>query len=619
MTTGTYQTEMTEIVKAYGKLDRGHSRLLALAAEEQLKHNSLEDLHRSSMSSTVYGQMNEAKEHVAKDGIPQRLATWRGELWASGFGLKHPHPTINRLFTDFVDRYKLDIMVQRAMTHISIMHNACLVWRWDEDEKSLEYVEFYDPAMTRIDIISGTLWLTPKADLKAQISAAEPAEVEKYLGRFSKNSTAHKWVKAIKDPNYFSKDGKYTGMVPLRNEDGEYWLIIGGGGHTDRWSYADVLMLSIFADIELLNSLKEGDWTTAFMMKNMIELIKAGESITSGPIAGSKRLWATAADLKNMKDEFRRAGKAQRVFANHTVTVEHIFPDPKIFSPEKYTAARNRVCFYFGIGPYAFLGSNGREGGSYSTATWNIGTIRLEATQMRKILARFLFEFLKDKRVCSDVFQDEEYIYAHHFTEEIKGHQIVTNVAADNFGALRKGEIEYTSNGFGSGIKTVKIQGVLEDIRTIVTNRAIPAGTDPESVRLKLPYPVALDFYGYPDITWNQRLLKDDRQALNEIQAMVKQGPLSNTTGLGDLGWDIQREMTLKRGEWDQRAKLVPIWENAQGGLDGVRHGMEDLYDSVEPDDDNDHKGEEKTPGRKESREEGERKEDGGDRPRPSD
>jgi hypothetical protein len=615
-----YRSEMAEIAQAYSKLDRGHSKLLALAGEAQLKHSSLEDLHRSSMSDTIYAQMEEAKKHAGKDGIPQRLATWRGELWASGFGLKHPHPTINRLFADFVNKYKFDIMVQRAMTHLSIMHNACLVWRWDERKKDLEYVEFYDPSMTKIDLLTDTLWLEPKPELKKQISSATPEQIRKYLERFSENSTAYKWVKAIQEPNYFDKEGKYSGMVPLRKEDGEFWLIIGGGGHTDQTCYAEVLMLSIFSDIELLNSLKEGDWTTAFMMKNMIELVTAGESITSGPIAGSKRLWVTEADLKKMKEEFRRAGKAQRIFANHTVKMEHIFPDPKVFSPEKYSAARDRVCFYFGIGPYAFLGSNGREGGSYSTAAWNIGTVRLEATQMRKIVSRFLYEFLANKWVCRDVFGEEEYVYAHQFAEEISGHEITTNIAADNFGALAKATVEYATNGFGSETQQVPIRGVLEDIRTIVTEKVIPDGIDPRKLRLKLPYPVALEFYGFPDITWNQRLLKDDRQALAEIQAMVKQGPLSNTTALGDLGWDIEREMTHKRGEWDQRMFLAPIWESSQGGLDDVKYGMEDLYGGAEDtgDEGGDHEGEEETPGREESREEGERKEDGGDRPRPS-
>lgn len=364
----------TEKLKEHLKLIRasdGKNSPLLIASDLPLYANDLYEIVKSYESASVYDNMIKADKVVQRRVIPQKLALWRAKLWALGFSLRHPHPVIKGAYQRFADKIKLELLVQNCMNALSAMNNSTLIWRKGKNG-DLEYVRFYNPSMTRIDRIHSTLWIKPTDDFKKEVNNASDAEIEKYLER-SNGSSLKKWVDYIRNPyNTISANHKYPGYIPLTNDDNEHWLLFHGDGDKDQWTYSPVTMLSIFGDIELLQLLIDGDWSTAFLTKNLITKVTVGESITSGPMAGSQKNWAKEKDLRNIQTQFQKPGQVQSIYGNHTLQIEYIIPDPKVYAPEKYDAVIDRVCWYFGIGPYTMLGSN-RQG---DRTQWRYGMSR---------------------------------------------------------------------------------------------------------------------------------------------------------------------------------------------------------------------------------------------------
>jgi len=597
----------------------GKDKALFLASYLPLYSNDLKELVKQYEDATIYDNMTTADEIVQRRVVAQKLALWRAELWSLGFNLRHPHPVIKNAFQRFSEKAELPLLVQNCMNTLSSMNNSTLIWRKGENGE-LEYVRFYNPAMTRIDRIHSTLWIKPTDELSNDIKGANEKDIQEYLAR-NNGSSLKKWVEYIRDPGKATSISyKYHGYIPLKNDDGEYWLLFHGDGDKDQWAYSPVTMLSIFGDIDLLQLLIDGDWSTAFLMKNVITKVTVGESVTSGPMAGSKKNWATKKDLENIQAHMEKPGKVQIVYGNHTLNIEYVIPDPAVYAPEKYEAVIDRICWYFGIGPYAMLGAN-RRGGSYSMAVWNVQGIRTDAESKRSVVASTLTKFLMHETILPVVFRGIGDIYVHEFVGEIEKRRILkASVEFKDLDALNGGFVEYSKDGFVTS-KKYPIAHVMADVNKIVLQKLLPEGVEEGELRLRLKPKVALQLYGPPEVGFKTRTLKEDRQALAELQAAIQQGPLSNITFLNELGWDFEEQMANKQREWQHRPNLIPIFEKNQGLLENILYGLDDLV-SLDSDEDVSEDGNGNPPktrqdqGRPESREE--TQEDTSEQPRPS-
>jgi hypothetical protein len=570
-------------VKAIKDSDRGPKRAIAFSsAYTPLQANSLVQVRDALETSSVYDQMKKAKSFCDTRVIPQRLAYWRAALWSRGFKIHHPHPAMNQAYNKFSEGIGgLDLLIAPCMEHLSIQNNACLIWRM-RTPSDVEYVKFYSPHLTRIDIIGRRLWAEPSSDFRDAVNKAKADKLREYVEAYNSGSSVKKWVDAIKNPHMSVDDTQYAGKVPLSEDDKEYWRIIPGLGGVDDKAYSPVSMKSIFTDIELLQMLTEGDWATAFLIKNMIMVVKVGESITSGVLAGSKRNWAKENDLKNLQAQIEKVGKAQILYGNHTITIEFAFPDPAIFSPEKYDTVIDRICWYFGIGRYMALGAAGgaARGASYAAASWNVQSIRTEARQKRDIVRSHLRKFLSHDTIVRAAFRGRSPVYLHDCFDELDTNSLRFNRLFEDLNLSNIGTLEYSKDNF-STVNPVPVKDVLVDTGVVVTVGDLPAKSEPAQYRLSLTPRQAVDLFGPPTVTFDERCLKEDRQNLAELQAAVQQGPLSNLTFLRDLGFRFEEEMAQKVREWDMRAFLIPIWERNQGLLESITKGLEPLIDHM--------------------------------------
>ena len=150
-------------------------------------------------------------------------------------------------------------------------------------------------------------------------------------------------------------------------------------------------MCAIFDSIVLRELLIDGDYSVAYYIKNLITHIKAGESITSGPRAGTRDNWASKEDLDELKKSFKTPSKAIRLFTRHHTSVQFIIPDTAAFNPDKYKAVDARIMKWAGVGLALLIG----EGGNYATAYVNIKRLIAKIKKFRKIMGRTLEEFYR--------------------------------------------------------------------------------------------------------------------------------------------------------------------------------------------------------------------------------
>jgi hypothetical protein len=538
--------------------------------------NSLYQVRNTLLNnSTVYTQMASADTFCNQNVFPQKLSNWRVNLWNRGFKVTHPHAVVRKAYEDFINKQKLSEVVLKGFEHISRMSNACLIWREKPNRAGIEWVVFHNPSKTKIDLLERTIWISPDAEFKDAISKASSEQIRQLREKYGDKSSITKWIKYIKDITVsMGSNSEFAGMIPIRQEDGEYFLLLSstGGDATKELKYSPCSMQSIFVDIELVKLLVDGDWATAFLLKNTLQLVKAGESITSGPMAGSQKNWAKEADLLALKTQLQKVGKAQILYTNHTVTIEFIAPDPKVFAEEKYDAVIDRICWYFGIGKYAVIG---KGDGSYSSASWNIAGIRNEALTIRNIMRSHLTDFLTHPTVVRDVLGQKYPIYCHDCISQINDHLLtVTPIIKDL--SMSMGTLEYSNDGWNTVIN-VPIKEVLPDIRSIVVGISPTTDAKPENFRLKLNSRQAITTLGAPKITWDERCLKDDKQVFTEVIGLLKQGNLDNIQALNELGYDYEQVIANKATDWKNRKLLFPVYESSNGLLTNVTEGLDDL------------------------------------------
>jgi len=543
------------------------NRALAYASiNNALTQNSMVGIRNSLNTDTNYAKMAKARTYSEQVSLVYKLTHWRASLWGRGFEIRHPHKTVEQAYRNLAKRFDLALSIPELMLDLSVTNNAALIWAAAENSADLVYLKIYKPESTRIEILPGILWTKPSADLAKEIKDA-PASYEKtYLNSVkpADRKNAKKLWDAVRQ---YGARGKYPGYVPIEEKDDEYWHIILGDGGTSRQSYNAVGMQSIFTDIELLKMLVEGDWATAFLIKNMTMLVKVGESITSGPLTGSRRNWPTTKDITNLQTQIEKTGKAQIVYGNHTIQIEFCYPDPAVFSPDKYSAVIDRICTFFGIGQYMILGASGgsSRGASYAAASWNVQAIRTDARQEREIVDLNLQKVYIHPVIKSAAFINDKDIYWHDCFSTIDG-QMLKFVDSNfkNLSMNTMGTLQYSTDGFAN-VKTFGVKEVLVDISALVLSTKIPTNAEPNQFRLFLTPDQIIELLGPPENTFDERGLKEDRQVLNEVTYAKGDGLISTMQATQDLGWRFEDQMAQKARELEIPELIMPAFEKNQG------------------------------------------------------
>lgn len=185
------------------------------------------------------------------------------------------------------------------------------------------------------------------------LSISDPAIKAGAIRMLVEGGIPQEWIDAV-------RSGKYE--VELRRDRGDNWLVQTKGRL--HHGLADPSMKVIFQDLTKRKMLREGEFSAAFMMKHFILHITMGESIESGPDAGSRKNWATVKETESMHGVVTRTAQSARLCTNHTVKFNFVYPPNDIWDPAKFATPEAAISRWAGVVNVVSQGSGatGSEG-----------------------------------------------------------------------------------------------------------------------------------------------------------------------------------------------------------------------------------------------------------------
>ncbi len=202
-----------------------------------------------------------------------------------------------------------------------------------------------------------------------------------------------KWIDAVLAGHKF---------VRLSNDDGEYWIVKTKGRRQN--GLTSPSMKAIFLPLESRKALREGDFAASFMMKHFILHITAGESITQGPMAGSKQNWAKQKETDALLASVSHTSRATRIATNHTVKFTFVFPPKEMFDGAKFSKVESQIFTWADVTAVLMFGG-GTGGDNQKTGTGFIGIKKLVAKlqKARNGINWILQEFFSHETITSNL------------------------------------------------------------------------------------------------------------------------------------------------------------------------------------------------------------------------
>lgn len=287
---------------------------------------------------------------------------------------------MNDRISEAIQFHELEQVAEDLIGDLVSCDNAVLVW--SVQKRQVEYVMAVPPDRVEYANANGrqTLKITLAPDVIADVQNYVTGKIKLKAGQ--KMPYPQKYIDAVK-----------TGTpVQLSNDDGEYWAV---KSNTRKFSgLARPRMKSIFLDVLLRELLISGDWSVAMFIQNVIQHIKAGETIQTGPRAGESN-YDLAKAIKLLKKQFEGPAKSRRVYTDHTVLIELLFPDPKVFDPSKFKKVEERIIRWGGVVDAMMTG----EGDGFAQGYLGKARFEAEGRKVRKAVDWMFCQFF----LCEDV------------------------------------------------------------------------------------------------------------------------------------------------------------------------------------------------------------------------
>lgn len=220
--------------------------------------------------------------------------------------------------------------------------------------------------------------------------------VKEIRSQYQKESGKAKADQKLRYPQKYIDAALQGKDVELSNKDGEFWVV---ESNCRKFSgLAKPSMHAVFNDILLREVMISGDWAAAMFMQNVIQHVKVGETVPSGPFAG-KRDYPVKEAIRLLQEQFKGPSKARRIYTDHTAVIQLLFPDPKVFSPEKFRKAEERLLRWGGVIDIMMAGG-GTDGG-FSQGYLGKSRFEAEGREIREMIGRMLRKFFMHPEVMA--------------------------------------------------------------------------------------------------------------------------------------------------------------------------------------------------------------------------
>jgi hypothetical protein len=327
-------------------------------------------------SSDVTKNIKDAIKYRDTNELVGIIVETKLDFLVAGFFNHSKDEKSKQFYDDLVLEHDMDAIVTELADDLITCDNAILHWKIDPKSQNIEYIMTLNPAFVEYNNALGN---------ETMKIIVDPA-MRKSM------------VQARRDKNTEGISEKYlsagsSGKIELKNEDGEYWLVLTTGRKYRGLTHPS--MVSIFPDIKLREMFVAGDWSVAFFAKAFIQLVTSGEGVKSGQYAGTKRLYQTTEQNTALNNLLKDVSRAIRIVGDHTLKVEQIVPPTEAYSQDKYGHVETRILRWGGVPKVIIEG----QGGSYASGF--LGKVKMfaDVKRKRRMLAKFIEKFYRQPSI----------------------------------------------------------------------------------------------------------------------------------------------------------------------------------------------------------------------------
>lgn len=232
---------------------------------------------------------------------------------------------------------------QREFARLRIRHVLSTIFRyywicgrvvayWGDD-RPIKNITVLDPRFIRVQKFMGEAHVMLRPDPRWRTILMADKDNQRPEARFLRKNLPKYWIKHIMmDEDIILKPGSYA---LIENDLSEFSTrgVHGLGG---------VPLSGALVELAIFRMLLAGDFSVAWMMKNMIALVSIGNPETEK----DKYVRADTTELTKLKTAFQRPEYAMWAYVDATLQIRYVYPDPKLWTTDKYkeiTAHINRV------------------------------------------------------------------------------------------------------------------------------------------------------------------------------------------------------------------------------------------------------------------------------------
>lgn len=357
--------------------------------------STLRTVRNNAMPKQLHKQFEKAHNLRETNDLIGAIISLYIEFGNQGFQFYIKNERAKKRFNPIIEKFNLLGLNVQLWDSLCTQDNVVLHWKM-RNATTVEYINVLNPY--DLEVVPGLnnqalVYLKVPDVIKRLVNARSLTPEEKRL----LDSIPQKYKDAAKGSIKTSVLIQRPNMVLLSNDDNEYWVIANTGGFSDR--LIPPKMRQVFDSIENRNMLIDGDFSIAFLIKSFIMQVRTGESINTGPKAGSRQNWATKKHLKALQQHFKTTGKAMWFFTDHTTEILHHFPDVKLFDPQKFASPENRILAWAGIGKILMLG----EGANFAAGFINLKRLIAKVKRYREVISSVWETFFLHSSIKGDI------------------------------------------------------------------------------------------------------------------------------------------------------------------------------------------------------------------------
>jgi hypothetical protein len=220
-------------------------------------------------------------------------------------------------------------------------------------------------------------------------------EITSYINTGGPENTGVSVGEIPQYPERWVEAAKNGGSLMLDREQGDGWAIVTTARKFN--GFARPSMRSVYFDLMLRDLLKAGEWACAIFVQSCIQHIKIGPAdydVKVGPRAGQKD-YPYQKMLNSLNLMFQTPSRARRVITDATVSIEHVVPDVKMFTKEKFSSCDSRIEDWGGVPQQIRTG----QGAGYSQGFLGKSRFEADGLNAREAVEEVFNAFFSDPMV----------------------------------------------------------------------------------------------------------------------------------------------------------------------------------------------------------------------------